>query len=211
MVDRRYTNTLYVTSEGSYVHKDGTNVVVDVDGTQKMRVPIHMLGSIACFGRVSLSPALMGFAFEVGLTITHLSANGRFLARVEGPVMGNVLLRRDQFRAHESPEASSTLARAIVIAKATNQRTVVQRALRDHGGNMDKGAATLMATVIERLADIARRALRPSDLDSVRGLEGEAAQVYFSVFSHLLRTRDLAIRFEGRSRRPPRDQSVQYG
>ncbi len=157
-------------------------MVVDVDGPQKMRVPIHMIGSIACFGRVSLSPALMGFAFEVGLTITYLSANGRFLARVEGPVKGNVLLRRDQFRAHESPEASSTLARAIVIAKATNQRTVAQRALRDHGGNMDKGAATLMATAIDRLADIARRALRPSDLDSVRGLEGEAAQVYFSVF-----------------------------
>jgi CRISPR-associated protein Cas1 len=205
MVDRRYINTLYVTSEGSYVHKDGANVVVDVDGAQRIRVPVHMLGSIACFGRVSLSPALMGFAFEEGLTITHLSENGRFLARIEGPVKGNVLLRRDQFRAHESPEASSTHARAIVIAKATNQRTVAQRALRDHGSNMDNGAATLLATAIDRLADIARRALRPSDLDSVRGMEGEAAQVYFSVFPHLLRTRDPAIRFKGRSRRPPLD------
>ncbi len=166
MVDRRYINTLYVTSEGSYVHRDGANVVVNVDGASVMRVPVHMLGSIACFGRISLSPALMAFAFEEGVTITHLSENGRFLARVEGPVKGNVLLRRDQFRAHESPETSSALARSIVIAKATNQRTVVQRALRDHGANMDKAATTLMATAIDRLADVARRALRPSDPDS---------------------------------------------
>jgi CRISPR-associated protein Cas1 len=117
VVDRRYINTLYVTSEGSYIHKDGANVVVDVDGAEKMRVPVHMLGSIASFGRISLSPALMGFAFEEGITITHLSESGRFLARIEGPVKGNVLLRRDQFRAHESPETSSKLARSIVIAR----------------------------------------------------------------------------------------------
>jgi CRISPR/Cas system-associated endonuclease Cas1 len=100
---RRHLNTLYVTTEGAYARKEGANVVVEVGGAERMRVPVHMLGGLGAFGRIGLSPALMGFCAEEGVTITHLSENGRFLARVEGPISGNVLLRRAQYRAADDP------------------------------------------------------------------------------------------------------------
>jgi CRISPR-associated protein Cas1 len=87
---RRHLNTLYVTSEGAWLSKDGANVVASVDKAELGRVPIHMLGGIVCFGRVGMSPPLMGFCAEQGVCVSFLSENGRFLARVEGPVSGNV-------------------------------------------------------------------------------------------------------------------------
>ncbi|WP_036262144.1 type I-C CRISPR-associated endonuclease Cas1c [Methylocapsa aurea] len=205
MVDRRHLNTLYVSTEGAYVHKDGENAVVEVEGVERLRVPLHKLGSIAPLGRVSISAGLMAAALEAGIAITHFSDNGRFLARVEGPVSGNVLLRRDQFRAHESEAASARFAAAIVIAKASNQRAVLQRALRDHGDGMDEAAEGAMQSAVVLLADAARRCLKPRPLDEVRGIEGEAARAYFGVFDHLIRMKAPGLRFTTRSRRPPLD------
>src|SRR5919206_2053586 len=115
---RRHLNTLYVTTDGAYVRKDGANVVVEVDGAERMRVPVHMLGAVVAFGRVGLSPALMGHCLEEGVAITHLSENGRFLARVEGPVSGNVLLRREQYRRCRTPAPAGGLRRCILVGNA---------------------------------------------------------------------------------------------
>lgn len=205
MVDRRHLNTLYVSTEGAYVHKDGENAVVEVEGVERLRVPLHKLGSIAPLGRVTISTGLMAAAMEAGIAITHFSDNGRFLARVEGPVSGNVLLRRDQFRAHESAAASASFAAAIVIAKASNQRAVLQRALRDHGDGLDETAKGALQSAVDHLADAARRCLKPRLLDEVRGVEGEAARAYFGVFDHLIRVKEPGLRFGARSRRPPLD------
>jgi len=205
MVDRRHLNTLYVSTEGAYLHKDGENAVVEVDGKERLRVPLHKLGSIAPLGRVTISTGLMAAALEAGIAITHFSDTGRFLARVEGPVSGNVLLRRDQFRAHESETTSARFAAAIVIAKASNQRIVLQRALRDHGDGLDAAAKGAMQTTVDLLADAARRCLKPRPLDEIRGIEGEAARAYFGVFDHLILTKDPGLRFTNRSRRPPLD------
>lgn len=205
MVDRRHLNTLYVTSEGAFVRKDGDNVVVEVEGAEKMRVPVHKLGSIVGFGRVMMSPALMAHAAESGISLAFLSENGRFLARVEGPVSGNVLLRRDQFRLYENDAGSARLAAGIVAAKANNQRAVIQRALRDHGEGYDEAARQALEDAIRILTGIPRRALTPAPLDTVRGMEGEAGRAYFGVFALLLRSRDPRIIFAGRSRRPPLD------
>lgn len=202
---RRHLNTLYVTTEGAYARKDGANVVVEVDGAERMRVPIHMIGAFVAFGRVGLSPALMGFCVEEGVTITHLSENGRFLARIEGPVSGNVLLRRAQYRAADDPAKAQAIVSAIVIAKALNQRNVIRRALRDHGSEMAEEGRTALETAEARLTDIARRGQRPANVETLRGLEGEAAAVYFGVFDRLVRTEDEAFRFRSRSRRPPLD------
>ncbi len=205
---RRYLNTLYVTSDGAYVNKDGANVVVTVDGTQRGRVPVHMIGGIVCIGRVSVSPPLMGLCAEAGVTICFLTFSGRFLARVEGPVAGNVLLRRAQYRASDQPADCARIVRSLIIGKTLNQRTVLRRALRDHGGDAaDDPAAAAIGSAETALTNVARRLNIPDNenTDTLRGMEGEAARIYFGVFNQLLRTQQQTFSFTSRSRRPPLD------
>lgn len=202
---RRLLNTLYVTLEGAYLRKDGLNVVVEVEGAEKLRVPIHMLGSVVVFGRVSLSPALMGTLAEAGVVTAFFGTNGRFLARVEGPISGNILLRREQYRRMDDATGSVMVARAMVAAKALNQRTVLQRALRDHRAGLTEEAEEALTAAIDRMRGIAALVPHESDLDRLRGHEGEAAALYFGVFAHVVRTPDPGIVFRGRSRRPPMD------
>ena len=202
---RRYLNTLFVQTEGAWLRKDGANLVVEANGAEKGRVPIHLLGGVVCVGRVGVSSPLLGFCCESGVTVTHLTEHGRFLARVEGPVSGNVLLRREQYRRAADPAATARLVAAVVTAKTLNQRTVIRRALRDHAGTMPTAAVAALEAAERRLTDIARRAGRNQGTDELRGLEGEAGAVYFAVFDHLIRSDDPALRFCGRSRRPPLD------
>ncbi|HYZ62814.1 MAG TPA: type I-C CRISPR-associated endonuclease Cas1c, partial [Acetobacteraceae bacterium] len=203
---RRMLNTIYVTSEGAWLRKDGANLVVEVEGAEQGRVPLHILDGIVSFGRPGGSPALMAACAEAGITVSHLDPNGRFLARVEGPRSGNVLLRRSQYRAADDPARQVPIVRGMVVAKAANQRTVLLRALRDHGESMPAAAREVVATAQQRLGHIARRALAVAEVDGLRGIEGEAAATYFGVFDHLIRADDLAFRFGGRSRRPPLDR-----
>jgi CRISPR-associated protein Cas1 len=202
---RRYLNTLYVQTEGAWLRKDGTNLVVEIEGKEKGRVPAHLLGGVVCMGRVGVSPPLLGYCCESGVTVTYLSEHGRFLARVEGPVSGNVLLRREQYRRSDDLQACAALVRHFLIGKTLNQRTVLRRALRDHGESMAEAGRTALALAEARLTDIARRSRKDQDTDALRGLEGEAAAAYFGTFDHLIRGDDLALRFRGRSRRPPLD------
>ncbi|WP_371348909.1 type I-C CRISPR-associated endonuclease Cas1c [Ancylobacter sp. IITR112] len=203
---RRMLNTLYVTSEDAWLRKDGANVVVEIDGSERGRAPLHMLEGVVSFGRPGASPALLAACAEAGITISHLDPNGRFLARVEGPRTGNVLLRRAQFRAADNPTRGVPIVRGIVAAKAANQRTVIRRALRDHGDSLPGGGREALEAAERRLTDVARRTLAATSVDLLRGLEGEAAQAYFGVFNQLLRTGDPAFVFGGRSRRPPLDR-----
>lgn len=200
---KKLLNTLYVTSEGAWLHKDGQNVVVKIDGAERGRAPAHLLGQIICFGQVGVSPALMSFCATESISITFLGYYGRFLARVEGPQSGNVLLRRAQHRETASEESALLVARTIIAAKSANQRSVLRRALRDHGSSMPQAAREALDSTQRRLGDTARHALASPDLEHLRGLEGEAANGYFSVFSHLIRNPDFT--FQGRNRRPPRD------
>ncbi len=200
---KKLLNTLYVTSEGAWLHKDGRNVVVRIDGAERGRAPAHLLGQIVCFGQVGLSPALMHFCAEEGITITFLGAYGKFLARIEGPQSGNVLLRRAQHEATRHAPSALPVARAVVAAKIAGQRGVLRRALRDHGRNMPAEARSLTDTIQRQLADAARLALASPELDQLRGLEGEAGAAYWRAFPHLIRNADFT--FAGRNRRPPRD------
>ena len=202
---RKLLNTLYVQTEGAYLHRDGLNVVVEVDRVEKLRVPFHVLGGVVVFGQVSLSPALMGGLAEAGVATAFYGMNGRFLARVEGPVSGNVLLRREQYRTMDDPVGCTRIARGIVAAKALNQRGLLQRAVRDHGPSLPDPAREALAAAIDRMQHVARRALHETELDRLRGHEGEAAALYFGVFGHAVRAKDEALAFRGRSRRPPMD------
>ena len=133
---KRLLNTIYVTSEAAWLRKDGANLVVEVEGVEQGRVPLHLLEGVVSFARPGASPALMAACAEAGITLSHLEPNGRFLARVEGLRSGNVLLRRTQYRAADDPARQVPIVRGMVVAKAANQRTVLLRALRDHGEGM---------------------------------------------------------------------------
>lgn len=198
---KKLLNTLYVTSEGAYLRKDGETIAVEIDGATRARAPAHLLGQIVCFGQVAVSPALMGFAAESGITISFLGYSGKLLARVEGPQTGNVLLRRAQ---HEATKEAAALpvARSVVAAKIANQRAVLRRHLRDYP---DASGAAQIDACQRRLSDAARHALTAPDLDTLRGQEGEAGHAYWSAFAHLIRNSDPAFAFCGRNRRPPRD------
>ncbi len=158
------------------------------------------------FGRAGASPALLAACAEAGITVSHLAPNGRFLARVEGQRSGNVLLRRTQYRVADDGARSLVIVRGIVAAKAANQRAVIRRALRDHGGAMAAAGCDALSRAETRLSDVARRTLAPGDIDWLRGLEGEAALAYFSVFDRLVLVQEPAFAFGGRSRRPPLDR-----
>jgi CRISPR-associated protein Cas1 len=200
---KKLLNTLYVTTEGAALRKDGENLVAEVEGEERARVPLHMLASVVVFGPVLVSPALIGACAAGGISVALLDRSGRFQARIEGPVSGNVLLRRAQYRASEQPE---DIVRSLVVGKVANQRAVLMRALRDYGQDMDSTGRAALAAVTGRLAQIMRRVERADeDVDRLRGSEGEAANLYFSVFDHLVRAPDEEMRWKGRSRRPPLD------
>ncbi|MBB2157279.1 type I-C CRISPR-associated endonuclease Cas1 [Gluconacetobacter diazotrophicus] len=203
---RRHLNTIYVTTEDAWLRKDGANVVVEVEGQERGRAPMHLLDGIMCFGRIGASPALMGACAESGLALSWLSPQGRFLARVEGPRSGNVLLRRTQYRTADSTERALPIVRNMVAAKAANQRTVIRRALRDHGPGLNAQERTRLDEAERRLTIIVRRITQAPDVDTARGMEGEAAQVYFGIFNLLIRVEGDAFTFGGRSRRPPLDR-----
>ncbi|MDY0885304.1 type I-C CRISPR-associated endonuclease Cas1c [Dongia soli] len=200
---KKLLNTVYITTEGASLRKDGENLVAEVDGRERARMPLHMLGSLVLFGAIFVSPALIGACATTGITVVLLDRAGRFQARIEGPVSGNVLLRRAQYAASEAPE---DIVRSIVLGKIANQRAVLMRALRDYGAEMDTAAAADISRSTDRLARILRSCeLNSHNIDSLRGAEGEAANLYFGVFDLLIRSPDPQLRFNGRSRRPPLD------
>ena len=199
---KKHLNTLFVTTPGAYLSKEGETIAVKVNQAVRLRVPVHTIGGIICFGNVSCSPFLMGFCGENGVGISFLTEYGRFLARVQGPVSGNVLLRRAQYRHTDDLEYSAQMAKGFVLGKVANCRTVLQRALRDHAEKLDEAA-------LRRSVNDLNRSLQSlelnNSLDAVRGLEGDAAHTYFSVFDHLIVAQKEGFNFQARNRRPPLD------
>lgn len=200
---KRHLNTLFVTTQGAYLSKEGETVLVKVEQETKLRIPIHTLGGIVCFGQVSCSPYLMGFCAEKNVAISFLTEYGRFLAKVEGPVSGNVLLRRQQYRRADDAQFSALVARDILIGKIANSRTALQRVLRDHSGKI---AENEIETASGRLSQYLRKLESELPLEELRGLEGDAARTYFGVFDHLILCQKESFFFKERSRRPPLDR-----
>ena len=200
---KKYLNTLFVTTQGAYLNKEGESVVVSVEKEVRLRVPVHTLGGVVCFGNIMASPYLMHHCAENGVRMSFMTENGRFLARVEGPVSGNVLLRREQYRRADDPVASVAMARPFVLAKLANARTVLQRAQRDHAGKAGMEEVASAALRLDWQTNTARAA---QSGDELRGIEGDAGRNYFSVFRHLITSQKEDFPFEGRNRRPPLDK-----
>jgi CRISPR-associated protein Cas1 len=203
---RRHLNVIYVTSEDAWLRKERENIVVEVDGAERGRAPLHMIGGVVCFTRAGASPALMAACADAGIALSFLTPNGRFQARVEGKRSGNVLLRRTQYRVADDAEQAVPIVRSMVAAKIANQRTVVLRTLRDHGGTMAEPVRAAVTMAERQLAFGARRTLTTPDIATLRGIEGDSARIYFEIFNHLIRHGDDAFVFGGRSRRPPLDR-----
>ena len=200
---KRMLNTLYILSRGIYVKKEGEALVVRKDKSTLQKIPAVTLSSVVCFGNTRISPSAMHSCVAGGISISYLSVYGRFLARIQGPVSGNVLLRKEQYRKSDSPKESARIARTIVSAKIANSRMVFQRALRDHLDVMD--AAQTVAT-IDKLSQNTRSVLEENDLDRIRGIEGDAARTYFESFHSLIVAQQNDFIFRDRNRRPPLDR-----
>ncbi len=199
---KKMLNTLYVTTQGAYLFKDGETVAIKIDDEIRLRLPIHTLGSIVCFGQISCSPFLLGHCAENNVGVSMLTSNGRFLARVQGPVSGNVLLRREQYRRADDEVDTAELARYFLIGKVTNGISVLSRSLRDH---KEKINAAALEKAVRQLRIHLNHLKEESDLNSLRGIEGKAAADYFNVLDHLILSQKDEFYFRTRNRRPPLD------
>jgi len=199
---RKLLNILYVTSPDSYLSLDGENIVVEKKDETLGRIPLHNLEGIITFGYAGASPALMGACARKGIALTFMTQNGRYLARVVGESKGNVTLRKAQYLLSEKDEDSTRIARNFITAKVFNSRWVIERATRDYPLRLDieklKKVSQYLAASLEKIASCA-------NLEQLRGLEGEAASLYFSVFDDLILQQKEDFKFDIRSKRPPLD------
>lgn len=199
---KRLLNTLYITSTNRYLSLDGENVVIYEKEQEIGRVPLHNLEAIVTFGYTGASPALMGACAQRNIGLTFLSGNGRFIARVTGEVYGNVTLRKEQYRKSESVQDSIRIARNCIAGKVYNSRWILERAARDYPLRLDVDKLKAKSAF---LADSLSKIRVCEDAAVLRGLEGEAASVYFSVFDDMILQQKEEFQFRGRNRRPPTD------
>lgn len=199
---RRLLNFLYIFTEDAYLTLDGKNIVVLKEKKELGRVPLHTLEGIVCFSYSGASPSLMGACAERGISLSFFSPRGRYLAGVHGKQRGNVLLRKEQYRLSDDVNRSLSIAQNFITGKLYNSKQVLERLLRDHSLRINEAA---VKDASNSLRDSLRCVKNCNSADKLRGIEGDAASVYFGVFNELvLRDKEFFL-FEGRTRRPPKD------
>lgn len=199
---KRHLNTLFVTTDDSYLSREGESIVVKRQGKKVLQVPALTLDGLVCIGRSYVSTPLLRLCGEKGLTVSLLSPVGRIIGRFEGPATGNVLLRRDQHRLSLDPAARLAIATRFVFGKVANSRTVILRGARDHGDPQGR-----LGEAADVLGRVLRKVEHARDLDELRGMEGEAGRTYFQTFDRLITRSGREFDFRGRSRRPPLDRT----
>ncbi len=199
---RKLLNTLYVTSENSYLSLDGENVVVLEEQKEIGRVPLHNLEGIVSFGYRGTSPALMGACAEKNISLCYLTPQGKFLARISGRTKGNVILREQQYASKNDDEVSLGIAKNCILGKVYNARWVLERAVRDHAIQIDANQVKAASASLKASLELIRNS---QSKEQLRGYEGEAASVYFGVFDQLILQQKKEFIFQGRNKRPPLD------
>lgn len=199
---KKLLNTLYVTSENSYLSLDGENVVILDDKTEIGRLPLHNLEGIVSFGYRGTSPALMGACAERGISLCYLTPQGKFLARVSGKIKGNVVLRQQQYASSQDEQISLDIARNCILGKVHNARWVLERAVRDHSLQIDAEKVRSASGFLKQSLELIQNCQTKEQL---RGYEGEAASIYFGVFDQMILQQKKDFAFHGRNKRPPLD------
>jgi CRISPR-associated protein Cas1 len=199
---KKLLNVLYVTNPDTFLALDGENVVIRKEEDVAMRLPLHNLENIICFGYPGTSPALMGACADRNIGLCFLTPNGRFLARISGKVKGNVLLRKKQYLVSENEEESIRIARSFLLGKISNCRKVIERAIRDHALLVDVQVLTRASNALRASM---KEILECGSIYDLMGFEGSAAKIYFSVFDLLILQQRESFFFKERTRRPPLD------
>lgn len=197
---RKLLNTLYVTTPEAYLSKDGLNVVVSVDKEELFRIPILNIENIVTFGYMGASPGLMKLCMDNNVSLSFMTPQGRFIGRVQGATRGNVLLRKKQYALSEDKNVALHLAKIFITGKVFNTRSILQRYIRDNGADGE------VESVIMQLDWRRKRIMLAENIDILRGEEGNAANTYFDIFDHLILHQKEDFPFNGRSRRPPKDE-----
>lgn len=200
---RKLLNTLYITSNDYYLSLDGENLVITQSKKEIGRLPLHNLEAVVTCGYAGASPALMEKCAANNISMTFLSITGRFRAKVTGKAYGNILLRRSQYRMSDDKEAALKIARNFMIGKIYNERSVINRAIRDYSERLD---IEQLSRVSEQLKDILQMVKEAGTMEKLRGYEGEAASRYFSQFNQLILQQKEDFSFDVRNRRPPLDK-----
>ena len=200
---RKLLNTLFVTSQDAYLALENENVVVLCGEEKKGQFPLVMLEGIVSFSYRGASPALMGACARQGIGLCFMTPNGRFLARICGEERGNVLLRKKQYRVSDDPTQSCQIARSMIFGKTYNCRWVLERAIRDHPMRVDTHQMKANALALAQSLDAI---LAQTELESLRGIEGQNSALYFSLFDDLILNQKDVFHYDGRNRRPPMDR-----
>lgn len=197
---KKLLNTLYILTPDSYLYCRNENICVKIGDEDKVSISALSIEAIVCFGKNTVSTPLIGFCAERGISLVFLSEHGRFLARVEGPVSGNILLRKRQFESLSDRSFSSSFVRTLLMAKIRNSKTVLLRSARS-----EESADSALYDAASRLSELAKALSDAASIDTMRGIEGAAATIYFSCFDRMLGA-SCPFRFETRSRRPPKNE-----
>ncbi len=196
---RKLLNTLYITTPESYISKDGLNIVVSANQKEIFRIPILNIEGIVTFGYIGASPGAMKLCTENGVSLTFLSPNGRFISRIQGPVKGNVILRKLQYKLSDDEQFSLNISKLFIAGKIQNYKNILRRYVRDYGENIE------VLNASEFLQTRKNSIQKATNLNQLRGIEGDAANKYFSVMPNLILNQKEDFAFNGRSRRPPKD------
>lgn len=199
---KKLLNTLYVTSENSYLSLDGENIVVFEDKKEVGRLPLHNLEGIVSFGYRGTSSALMGACADRNISLCYVTPQGKFLARVTGKIKGNVILRQQQYESSRDKEISLSIAKNCITGKIYNARWVLERAVRDHSLQINTDQVKTASVHLKQSLEYIRNS---QSKEQLRGYEGEAASIYFGVFNELILQQKKDFVFCGRNKRPPLD------
>lgn len=200
---KKLLNTLYVLTPESYLFCRNENICVRIEDAEKLCVPALNIDAIVCFGKMTVSTPLLEFCGSHGISLTFLRENGHFMGRLQGPVNGNVLLRKRQYASMQDTAFAQQTVQSILLAKLRNSKLVLMRAARSERASAFRAELELG---VERLNAAAANLLQCSSIDSMRGIEGTAANAYFAQFDGILAGNPGGFRFDIRSRRPPRNE-----
>lgn len=199
---RKLLNTLFITSDDAYLSLEGETVCVEINRQKAGQFPLHTLEQIICFSYSGATPAFMGACAKRGIGLSFYTPFGKFLCRVTGESHGNVLLRKQQYRISDDIESSCRIARNMILGKVFNCRWSIDRTVRDHALRVDeercRNAILYLTNAMDKIKE-------EEQLDSLRGLEGECASVYFGIFDELILNQKEIFYFHGRNKRPPQD------